>query len=91
MRLHHKNILYPSVFAVYKFIPFKCERAVRFALAKSLPSDNGGGAPPVPIPNTVVKSSSADGTSWSPAGRVGHRRALIKKKPLIERSEAFLR
>ena len=24
----------------------------------------GGGATPVPIPNTEVKSSSADGTAW---------------------------
>jgi hypothetical protein len=27
------------------------------------PGGNGGGATPVPIPNTVVKPSSADGTA----------------------------
>src|SRR2546426_12823017 len=35
---------------------------------------NGGGVTPVPIPNTAVKPSSADGTTWSPRGRVGRRR-----------------
>ena len=36
------------------------------------PGDNGGGVTPVPIPNTEVKSSSADGTAYSFRGRVGH-------------------
>ena len=36
------------------------------------PGDNGGGVTPVPIPNTEVKSSSADGTACSFCGRVGH-------------------
>ena len=31
--------------------------------ATALPVLNGGGATPVPIPNTVVKPSSVDGTS----------------------------
>jgi len=30
----------------------------------------GGGDTPVPIPNTAVKPSSADGTAGSPSGRV---------------------
>jgi hypothetical protein len=30
----------------------------------AFPGDNGGGATPVPIPNTEVKPSSADGTAW---------------------------
>ena len=29
----------------------------------NFPGGNGGGATPVPIPNTVVKPSSADGTA----------------------------
>ena len=36
------------------------------------PGDNGGGVTPVSIPNTEVKSSSADGTAYSFRGRVGH-------------------
>ncbi len=34
----------------------------------------GGSAPPVPIPNTAVKASSADGTAACSVGRVGRRR-----------------
>ena len=34
--------------------------------------DNSGGVTPVPIPNTEVKSSSADGTESYFLGRVGH-------------------
>ena len=36
------------------------------------PGDDGGGATPVPIPNTAVKPSSADGTAVY-CGRVGRR------------------
>lgn len=39
---------------------------------KRNPGDNGGGVTPVSIPNTEVKSSSADGTAYSFRGRVGH-------------------
>ena len=35
---------------------------------------DSGGETPVPIPNTAVKPSSADGTARSPCGRVGRRR-----------------
>lgn len=41
---------------------------------KENPGDNGGGVTPVSIPNTEVKSSSADGTAYSFCGRVGHCR-----------------
>ena len=40
---------------------------------------DGGGETPVPIPNTVVKPSSADGTARSPCGRVGRRRISLQK------------
>ncbi len=39
----------------------------------SSPGDSRGKATPVPIPNTVVKLSSADGTGPMGAGRVGRR------------------
>ncbi len=37
--------------------------------------------PPDPIPNSEVKRFSADGSVGSPHVRVGHRQALIRKKP----------
>ena len=37
----------------------------------------GGGDIPVPIPNTAVKPTSADGTWGSPPGRVGRRRDFL--------------
>ena len=39
-----------------------------------------GGVPPVPIPNTEVKPSRADGTAWFPCGRVGRCRNLIARE-----------
>ena len=33
--------------------------------------DNGVSVTPVPIPNTMVKPHSADGTAWETEGRVG--------------------
>ena len=44
---------------------------------KKIPGDNGGGVTPVPIPNTEVKSSSADGTAYSFCGRVGRCRDML--------------
>ena len=38
----------------------------------------GGGDIPVPIPNTAVKPTCADGTWGSPPGRVGRRRDFLK-------------
>src|SRR5207245_5971681 len=40
-----------------------------------------GGVPPVPIPNTEVKPSRADGTARFPCGRVGRCRNFIKDAP----------
>jgi hypothetical protein len=39
---------------------------------------HGGGVIPVPIPNTAVKPTCADGTWGSPPGRVGRRRIFLK-------------
>ena len=38
--------------------------------------------PPDPIPNSEVKRLSADGSVGFPHVRVGHRQALIPKRPL---------
>src|SRR5436853_5511329 len=40
-----------------------------------------GGAPPVPIPNTEVKPSRADGTARFPCGRVGRCRNFSPDAP----------
>ena len=38
---------------------------------------HSGGVTPVPIPNTAVKPSSADGT-WVFPGRVGRRQEIVQ-------------
>src|ERR1019366_7394573 len=43
----------------------------------------GGGDIPVPIPNTAVKPTSADGTWGFPSGRVGRRRDFLKDPHLL--------
>src|SRR5260221_13012655 len=40
-----------------------------------------GGVPPVPIPNTEVKPSRADGTARFPCGRVGRCRNFSQNAP----------
>src|SRR4029450_8574493 len=57
-------------------LPRACSRNDPFRLL-TISGGNGGGATPVPIPNTAVKPSSADGTAWSPCGRVGRRRITL--------------
>ena len=42
-----------------------------------MPGGYGGGAIPVPIPNTEVKPPCADGTAPLRRGRVGGRRAFL--------------
>ena len=42
-----------------------------------LPGGHSGREPPDPIPNSEVKTSSADGSVGSPHVRVGHRQDLI--------------
>src|SRR5258706_463687 len=43
-----------------------------------------GGVPPVPIPNTEVKPSRADGTARFPCGRVGRCRNFSQNAPPSE-------
>ena len=45
----------------------------------SLPGGNSEWEPPDPIPNSEVKTLSADGSVGSPHVRVGHRQALYSK------------
>ncbi len=42
--------------------------------------------PPDPLPNSVVKRNSADGSVGSPHVRVGHRQAQIYESPFNERA-----
>ena len=46
-----------------------------------LPGGYSGREPPDPIPNSEVKTFSADGSVGSPHVRVGHRQALLTKPP----------
>jgi hypothetical protein len=47
-------------------------------IGRTVSGGYGGGDIPVPIPNTAVKPTSADGTWGSPPGRVGRRRDFLK-------------
>ena len=49
---------------------------------KVLPDDNSELEPPDPIPNSVVKRFSADGSVGSPHVRVGHRQASKYETPI---------
>ncbi len=42
--------------------------------------------PPDPMPNSVVKRNSADGSVGSPHVRVGHRQASKYESPFNERA-----
>ena len=48
-----------------------------------LPGGYSGREPPDPIPNSEVKTFSADGSVGSPHVRVGHRQALLTKPPAL--------
>ena len=48
-------------------------------LIKPISSDDGGGATPVPIPNTEVKSSSVEGT-WRAAAWESRTLLVSKEK-----------
>ena len=48
------------------------------AVERMVSGGYGGGDIPVPIPNTAVKPTCADGTWGSPPGRVGRRRDFLK-------------
>ena len=49
----------------------------------SLSDDISELEPPDPIPNSVVKRLSADGSVGSPHVRVGHRQACIKEPRFV--------
>src|SRR6476660_8029831 len=60
----------------YRALALKDDHTVQVVPDSELSVSGGdsGGETPVPIPNTAVKPSSADGTARSPCGRVGRRR-----------------
>jgi hypothetical protein len=48
-------------------VSFQIEKELKQSnIAIKFPGDNGGGETPVPIPNTAVKPSCADGTAVYP-------------------------
>ncbi len=55
----------------------------------SLSGSNSGEVTPVPMPNTVVKLSSADGSWGFAPARVGRRQAILKAVRMFIRT-AFL-
>src|ERR1700737_4469720 len=54
-------------------------REYRRAEARKVSGGYIGGVPPVPIPNTEVKPSRADGTARFPCGRVGRCRNIFPR------------
>src|ERR1700737_1349429 len=56
-------------------------REYRRAEARKVSGGYIGGVPPVPIPNTEVKPSRADGTARFPCGRVGRCRNIFPRAP----------
>ena len=56
----------------------------------SLPGGNSEWEPPDPIPNSEVKTLSADGSVGSPHVRVGHRQALDSKSRSREGAAFFV-
>ena len=54
------------------------------------PGGYGGGETPVPIPNTEVKPSSADGTSHLLCGRVGRCRDFFYRPNPLKEGLGFL-
>jgi hypothetical protein len=54
-----------------------------------LPGGYRGGGTPVPIPNTEVKPSNADGTASLRGGRVGRRQAFLFTKEKAWRPKLF--
>ena len=60
-------------------IPRVCCAMHSARIGRVFPGGCSGGVTPVPIPNTVAKPSSADGTG---NGRVGRRRGLFQKASL---------
>ena len=59
----------------------RCDNAAR--AHNGLPGENSGREPPDPIPNSEVKTSSADGSVELFHARVGHRQALNAKPPVV--------
>ncbi len=55
--------------------------SIRFS---GLPDDDSESEPPDPIPNSVVKRLSADGSVGFPHVRVGHRQAFITQGPSFD-------
>ena len=58
-------------------------------ITKVLPDDNSELEPPDPIPNSVVKRFSANGSVGYPHVRVGHRQASKYETPLGQPNGVF--
>src|SRR5690606_41913614 len=54
-----------------------------------LPGGYSEREPPDPIPNSEVKTLSADGSVGPPHARVGHRQALDSRRPRPSRARPF--
>ena len=63
-------------------------RVVRGTPGKHFPGGHRRGVTPVPIPNTEVKLSTADGTAWETAWESRSLPGLFLK-PAVERRRAF--
>ena len=62
----------------FSIVPISNAPMLQIFVGQKFSGGDSGGVTPVPIPNTAVKPSSADGTIGFPYGRVGRRRIYFK-------------
>src|SRR3972149_9225825 len=75
----------PAPFTLRVGAPRESARKVKGAGVKGLPGGHSEREPPDPIPNSEVKTLSADDSLGSPHAKVGHCQAFYSKTPTMYR------